>query len=55
MEINWTLISVVIIFAIILIVFLVKRNLKDKKDLKVFLNKNDLPIEKEEDELNNNL
>jgi hypothetical protein len=55
MDTNWIIISVVVFFAIILIIFLVKRNLKDEKDLEVFLNKNDLPIEKEEDELNNTL
>ncbi|WP_298220923.1 hypothetical protein [Flavobacterium sp.] len=57
MEINWIIISVVVIFAILLILFLIKRNLKDEKDLEVFLKNNDLPIEKEEDddEVNNNL
>ena len=54
MEINWVIISIVVIVAILLILFFIKRNLKDEKDLKVFLDNNDLPIDKEEEELNNN-
>lgn len=33
METNWTLISIVIVVAIVLIFFLVKRNLKDKEQV----------------------
>jgi len=54
MEINWFIISIVVIIAILLIIFFIKRNLKDEKDLEVFLDNNDLPIDKEEEELNNN-
>jgi hypothetical protein len=43
-----------LIIAILLIIFFIKRNLKDEKDLEVFLDNNDLPIDKEEEELNNN-
>jgi len=52
MEINWFVIGIVAICAIILIVFLVRRNLKDEKDLEVFLNKNEHKIKKDEDEFN---
>jgi len=38
METNWTLITLVIVAAIILIVFLIWRNQKDKKDLMRKLN-----------------
>lgn len=52
MELNWIIISAVVIGAIILLVFLIKRNLKDKEELEVFLNKNDHPIKKQEGEVN---
>jgi uncharacterized membrane protein YqiK len=52
MEINWFIIGIVAICAIILIIFLVKRNLKDEKDLEVFLNKNEHEIKKDEAEIN---
>jgi uncharacterized integral membrane protein len=48
MEVNWWVIAVVVIFALILIVFLIKRNRKDEKELEVFLNKED--IQKDESE-----
>jgi hypothetical protein len=55
MEVNWTTIAILAILALILIVFLVRRNLKDKKDLEVFLNKNEDLIKEEEEELNDTL
>jgi hypothetical protein len=55
MEINWIAIGILAILAVILIVFLVRRNLKDKKDLEVFLNKNEDLIKEEEEELNDTL
>lgn len=54
MEMNWILLAIVAIAAIFLVVFLIKRNLKDEKDLEVFLNENEIQIEEEEDEINNN-
>ena len=51
---NWILLAIVAIAAIFLVVFLIKRNLKDEKDLEVFLNENEIQIEEEEDEINNN-
>ncbi|HOZ75069.1 MAG TPA: hypothetical protein PLS51_02960 [Flavobacterium sp.] len=54
MEANWLVIGVVIACAAILVVFLVKRNLKDEEELEDFLNKNDHPIKKEETEINDN-
>ncbi len=52
MEANGLVISVVIAFAAVLIVFLVKRNLKDEEEFEDFLNKNDRPTKKEETEIN---
>jgi uncharacterized membrane protein YdfJ with MMPL/SSD domain len=54
MEVNWLVIGVVIACAAILVVFLVRRNLKDEEELEDFLNKNDHPIKKEETEINDN-
>lgn len=52
---NWIIISVVVFFAIVLIVYLAMRNLKDEKDLEQFLNEKELATgeDVEEDELNN--
>jgi len=55
MEANWLVIGGVLAFAAILVVFLVRRNLKDEEELEVFLNKNDHPIKKEETEINDDL
>ena len=52
METNWLVIGVVVICAIILIIFLIKRNLKDEKELEVFLNKNEHEIKKDGAEAN---
>ncbi len=49
MEVNWTVIGIGVLCAIILIVFLFKRNLKDKKEVEKFFNENeDTKIKKEE-------
>ena len=53
MEINWLIVIPVVIFAIILIVFIIKRNLKDEEKLETFLNENELSLEEDEDEANN--
>ncbi|TDP60921.1 hypothetical protein [Flavobacterium dankookense] len=55
METNWITIGAVIILAMSLIIFLIKRNLKDKKELETFLENNDMPIDKENDEPNNKI
>ena len=55
MEINWIIIGVVVIVAVVLVFFLIKTNSKDEKDFETFLNKNDLPIDIEEEEANNTL
>ena len=53
MDINWFIVGGVSIFAIALVVFLFKRNLKDEEELETFLN-NEFEIEdKEDDEINN--
>ena len=50
MEINWIIISIISICVIVLILFVIKRNAKDKKNLKKLLNKNEYTIiEKDED------
>ncbi len=51
MEINWIIISIVAICVILLIFFLIKRNLKDEKDLEAFLNRDDHKISKDEAEV----
>jgi len=38
MEVNWTIIGIVALCAIILVVYLVKRNLEDKEDVTKFFN-----------------
>ena len=50
MEPNWTLITIVIVAAVLLIVFLIWRNQKDKKDLtKQLIDEDELSIPKESD------
>jgi len=50
MEPNWTLITFVIVGAVLLIVFLIWRNQKDKKDLtKKLIDEDELSIHKEPD------
>ena len=51
MEINWIIFPVVLVFAIVLIVFLIKRNMKDKDDVMNALNEpeiEDVPESKED-------
>jgi len=38
MEINWTYLGIVAICAVVLIVYLIRRNLKDKKDVEQYFN-----------------
>jgi len=50
MEPNWTLITIVIVAAVLLIVFLIWRNQKDQKDLtKKLIDEDELSIPKETD------
>jgi len=54
MEVNWTVIGIVVICAIILIVYLVRRNLKDKEDVTKFFNEEittEKKLESDDDEL----
>jgi uncharacterized membrane protein len=46
MEINWIIIAVVLVGAIILILYLIKKNQRDKKDVTKFFN-TDTTIRKE--------
>lgn len=52
MEANGLVIGVVIACAAVLVVFLVRRNLKDEEEFEDFLNKNERPTKKEETEIN---
>ena len=54
METNWIIIGAVAIIAILLIFFLIRRNAKDEKAYENYLENNDFPIDKEDDEVNNN-
>jgi hypothetical protein len=38
METNWIILVVVLVFAIVLVIYLIKRNMKDKEDLTDSLN-----------------
>jgi preprotein translocase subunit YajC len=50
MEPNWTLITIVIVGAVLLIVFLIWRNQKDKKDLtKKLIDEDEVSLPKETD------
>ena len=46
MERNWVIIAIVLIGAIVLIIFLIKKNQRDKKDVTTFFN-TDTTIRKE--------
>jgi Na+/proline symporter len=51
MKINWIIIGIVVVLAIILVVFLIKRNQKDEKNLEEYFNKQH-NLEEDESELN---
>jgi LPXTG-motif cell wall-anchored protein len=53
MELNWITIGGLLMIVAIVVFFLIKRNYKDEKEYENYLNDNDLPLEKEEDEANN--
>jgi len=38
MEINWTILGIVVLCSIILIVYLIRKNLKDKEEVTKFFN-----------------
>lgn len=46
MEINWIIVTIVLFCVIVLIVYLIKRNQKDKRDVTTFFN-TDTKIRKE--------
>jgi preprotein translocase subunit YajC len=48
MEVNWTVLGILAFCAIILIVYLIRRNRKDEKDVEKFFNEEKI-IEKESD------
>ncbi|RKS93750.1 hypothetical protein BC952_1591 [Flavobacterium limicola] len=52
MEINWIVVSIVIICVLILIVFLIRKNQKDKKEYTHFLNNDFKKAKEEESDLN---
>lgn len=49
MEINWILVGVVLLFVLVLIVFLIRKNQKDKKKYSDFLKKDYQKSEEEAD------
>ena len=52
MKINWIIVGIVIICVLILIVFLIRKNQKDKKQYTDFLNNDFKKINEEESDLN---
>jgi uncharacterized membrane protein YvbJ len=54
MEINWVIVSIIIICVLILIVFLIRKNQKDKKEYTHFLNNDFKKAKEEESDLNDN-
>ena len=52
MEINWVIVSIVIICVLILIVFIIRKNQKDKKEYTHFLNNDFKKAKEEESDLN---
>ena len=48
MEINWIIIGIVLLILLFLVIFLIKRNLKDKENLETFFNKQDQISEESE-------
>ena len=52
METNWIAIGIVVIIGIVLIIFLVWKNLKDEKDVEAYFNNECSNFYEDEDELN---
>jgi preprotein translocase subunit YajC len=52
MEINWVIVSIVIVCVVILIVFLIRKNQKDKKKYTNFLNNDFKKADEKESDLN---
>ncbi|SFF32208.1 hypothetical protein [Flavobacterium xueshanense] len=52
MKINWIVVSIVIICILVLIVFLIRKNQKDKKKYTDFLNNDFKKADEEESDLN---
>lgn len=52
MQINWVIVSIVIICVLILIVFIIRKNQKDKKEYTHFLNNDFKKAKEEESDLN---
>lgn len=53
MNVNWIILGAFIIGAILLVLYLIKKNLNDKKDVTEFLNNEYKSENEEESELNN--
>ena len=52
MEINWVIIGFVVVCMVILIIFLIRKNQKDKKEYTHFLNNDFKKAKEEESDLN---
>ena len=55
MKINWIIISIVSVCVIVLFIFLIKRNIKDDKDLSELLDKNEDTIIDKDDSGSNDV
>lgn len=53
MDLNWIFVGGLLVVVAFVVFMLIKKNYKDEKDYEKFLNDNDLPVDKEEDEANN--
>ena len=53
MELNWITIGGLFVIVAVVVFFLIKKNRKDEKEYEKFLGESDIPIEKDEDEVNN--
>ncbi|MFV8341870.1 hypothetical protein [Flavobacterium sp. XS2P39] len=53
MEINWIVVGILAVCAIVLIVFIIKKNQKDKKEYTTFLNNDYKKANQDESDLNN--
>lgn len=49
MKINWFIVGSVVVLAVILIIFLIKRNKKDEKNYSKYLKKNDASLVNKEE------
>ena len=49
MELNWTVFAIIAVFLVALLIYLIRRNLKDKKEVTRYFNKENNPEKKTND------